>query len=178
MSWLRALFIISVTVYLQGCGFSPLYGTHGNSSQTSSAQAHLLASIVVEPMKDRTGQLFVNTLEDSLNPQYLHAEKRYHLKTSIQTKQSSLAIQRDRTISRYQIIVTANYKLVDTKTDKVVREGSLQRENGYDKTLSPYSTFVSENMAIENTVKALAQDLSFLLTSSIIGYDKKNPLTP
>jgi LPS-assembly lipoprotein len=176
MWWLKSIIVIVCIGCLQSCGFTPLYANH--SKHSSSARERLLASIDIDPKKDRTGQVFVNTLEDSLNPRGLSANKRYQLKTSVETTQSSLAIQRDRTISRYQLIVTANYTLTDTSNGKIVRQGKLQRENGYDKTPSPYATFVSENMAIQNTVKALAQDLSFLLTSSVIGYDKTNPQTP
>jgi LPS-assembly lipoprotein len=176
MWWFRSFFILLCLCALQGCGFTPLYSKH--TSTSSSAQQQLLASVVVTPMKDRVGQIFTTTLEDALNPLHLQADPRYQLKVSLKTAESSLAIQRDRTISRYQIMVTANYTLTDTDTGKIVREGSLQRENGYDKTTSPYATVVSENMATENTVKALAQDVSFLVTSSVIGYDKKNPRAP
>lgn len=171
---LRIVLIFISLCILQSCGFQPLYGTH-SASTTSHG---LLSSVTVSPIKGRIGQIFKTTLEDTLNPSHTVAEQKYRLDVTLNTTQSSLAIQRDQTISRYQIIVTANYTLTDIATNTTVRKGKLERESGYDRITSPYATFVSENAATNNALKALAQDLSFLTTSSVIGYDAKKTGKP
>lgn len=173
--WLLKLCIVLLGIcLLQNCGFRPLYSTTSKSVSSPT----LLASVTVAPIKGRTGQLFKNTLEDTINPSHLVTEPKYRLTITLETQQLSLAIQRDRTISRYQIIVTAHYTLTDINTGKTIRTGQSQRETGYDKTVSPYATFVSEETATLNAMKALAQDISILATSSIIGYEAKPTGTP
>jgi len=167
--WLLRICVVLIGIcLLQNCGFRPLYGT--TSSQTGSSRA-LLASVSVAPIKGHTGQVFKNTLEDTINPSHLVVEPKYLLTATLKTTQISLAIQRDRTISRYQIVATADYNLKDITTGKIIRTGRLERESGYDKTVSPYATFVSEETATLNALKALAEDIAVLTTSSIIHDD-------
>ena len=165
--------LLALTIFIQACGFTPVHG-HTNRN---NAQQLLLASVEVGPIKQRNGQVFKATLEDSLNPTHHVTPARYRLTMSLTVDESSLAIERDRTISRYQIITRATYVLTDIATDTILRKGVLKRESGYDKTESEYATFVSETESVDKSLRALAKDLSMVVTSSVIRHasspDKK-----
>ncbi len=149
---------------LQACGFSPVYGTQSQSLDVREK----LASVDVLPIQGRYGQILKSTVENQLNPLGLSPETKYQLKVTIVTSEAPVAIERDRTITRYQVIVTARYTLIDADTGETIRRGSLKRENGYDKTVSEYSTFVVRKESIEQAVEAVAKDLSMMVTSSVI----------
>gem|GEM_PF-6412166 len=144
---------------LTSCGLTPI---HGNNSTYN----HKLSSIAINTPHSRQGQLFSQTLSDLIDNN-TSTNTLYRLEVSLDTDEVGLAIQSDRTVTRFRTIITANYKLIDTANQSIIRQGSLKRENGYDKTDSEYATYIAKQQAIENTITALARDFRPLLASAV-----------
>ncbi len=153
-------FVVLILLMVGSCGFTPIY------SETGVVQAAAkLREIRVEPIKTLIGVIYTNKLSDLLNPTDIDNAPKYSLSVDIATNNIALAIQQDRTITRYKIIVTANYKMIDIATKKIVDRGILKREGGYDKVESDYATYVSKEDTTQRVVRELAEDTRLRLVA-------------
>lgn len=143
-----ALFLIS-------CGFTPLYSTNQEYNQNV---ADKLASIEVKPIKTIMGQEYTTALEDILNPNHLQTQKEYIIESSLGKDVSPLAIERDRTVTRYKIAITVKYTLKEKDTGKQIDSGSVRGEADYDRVESDYATYVSENDITSRVIREIVRD--------------------
>ncbi len=164
MSLLRKLITISIVLFISACGFTPVYKTMGENSTNAAS----LAAVKVESTHDLIGQFYSNKLTDLLNPSAMQVEPKYRIQTTLRKNKIPFAIQQDRTITRYKLVLEADYKLVNIDDGKIIDEGSLRREGGYDKVDSDYATYVSDEDTTMRIVKELAEDTRIRILASLI----------
>lgn len=159
-----ATLAIFTSIALSSCGFTPVYKT----MDENSTNAKSLAAIEVQSSHDLMGQFYSNKLGDLLNPTAIKVEPKYRIKTELNKNKIPFAIQQDRTITRYKLVVIANYQLVDITNGKVIDKGILRREGGYDKVDSDYATYISDEDTTRRIVKELAEDTRIRIMASLI----------
>lgn len=146
---------------LTACGFTPLHGQQ-------NVAPPILKAIDLPAPDNRNQQLFVTALADALNPERSKVPKRYRFSYELEQSSAPLAIQLNRTITRYKVSATVTYRVVDISTGKKVHEGKIRRDSGYDRVESDYATYVSEVKTFENILKELAQDVKIHLTLAMM----------
>src|SRR5688500_12671129 len=99
---------------LSGCGFKPLY------SRGTEAADERLATIRVNPISDRLGQRLAIDLRDTFNPLGRKVDATHTLNVSLVTERREVALRRDGTASRVELVVNANYTLSELGTQKSV----------------------------------------------------------
>lgn len=156
--------LIFLLLFITACGFTPVYKSVGNNSQIADE----LASIEIISQHDLSGQFFKTNLENLLNPKSRKMPKKYKMETTIRNSEIALAIQEDRTITRYKIVLNAQYKLTDLATGKEIGHGNIKREGGYDKVDSDYATYISKEDATKRTLRELAEDTKIRIMSAIL----------
>lgn len=156
-------FIIVTVLCLSACGFKPLYGSSQHNSLSDT-----LAAVEIPEARNRTEQIFLVHLSDLLNPGNISAPPQYRINVTLNQSSSPLAIQKDRTITRYKTIITAHYTLTDIATGKVIEENSLRRDGGYDRVESDYATYVSETQTVKHILHELAEDFKLRLTLTLL----------
>jgi hypothetical protein len=164
MSLLKNLLTLIIIFIVTSCGFTPVYQT----VEGDSANAKKLASVKVESSHNLMGQYYSNNLSDLLNPTSLQIEPKYRISTDLKKHRIPFAIQQDRTITRYKVVIEVNYKLVNMENGDVIDEGRLHREGGYDKVDSDYATYVSDEDTTKRIVKELAEDTRIRIMASLI----------
>ena len=133
------------------CGFSPMY---------SKANDKALASgIVIEAPSDRMGRQLQENLEDRLNPDgRIPARPAYKLVVTLGTTVSGMGVDRAGTVSRYNVILASNYKLIDLSDNKVVQGGELKHVSSYNNQANQYfSTIISERDSMERGMTELSE---------------------
>ena len=141
---------------LPGCGFQPLYGQSG-SGQISTTDD--LAAVRVVPLSDRIGQQFHNMLIDRLNPKGQSKRPNYELYVKLTKTVNKVAIRKDETASRANMILGASFILRDQATTEALLRGSLRSINSYNILDSQFPTYVSEADAVERGLRELSDDL-------------------
>lgn len=141
MSWRNRVQAILATVLLgtglAGCGFHPLYADHGRD-----ALDPVLASVQVDQIHDRLGQVLTNQLRDGFNPTSAAVPARYRLEVSLASTHYDSALRSDGTASHTTIRVTADYALRSLTDNKLATSGKLRSDNGLDVLDNQYANTI------------------------------------
>ena len=141
MSWRNRLFTVVGTgllgASLAGCGFHPLYADHDHGGLDPA-----LASVQVEQIHDRLGQVLTNQLRDGFNPSSAGVAARYQLEVALTVAQYDSALRSDGTASHTAIRIVANYVLRSLADKKSVVTGKVQSDNGLDVLDNQYANTI------------------------------------
>jgi LPS-assembly lipoprotein len=153
-----------ISIFITSCGFSPIYSQEGDNADIASK----LLSVEVKPINTLIGQQYVKALEDVLDPSHIGATKNYIIEVNLNKSVLPLAIEQDRTITRYKVVVTADYSIKEISGGKILSRGILKNEADYDKVDSDYATHVSENDTASRTIRELAKDTKVKIISALL----------
>jgi LPS-assembly lipoprotein len=142
----------------QGCGYRPLYGEHGVAGSPSVRQ--ILADVKVVSIADRRGQMLYNGLVDRLNQAGEPLSPRYTLVTRLRESIRALETRQDGTVTRADVILTANFELRDTASEVVVFRERAESSVGFNLSTQRFAAVVSEDDARRRAVEQLADDIT------------------
>lgn len=153
MTFMRALFLCAVLLFA-GCGFSPLYGTHGdNAAVTQSFDSVFIANI-----PDREGQYLRNALIDRLYAHGRPADPRYTLTIDrIQRQKRDLDITKNASATRAQLRLDAGMTLTENANGKILLKRGLISITSYNILQSQFTTRISEDDAQRSALDDLAR---------------------
>ncbi len=160
---MRFIYLVVFLMVSSACGFTPVHQQQ-NSSQTNT-QLQMIQVDVVNT--DRLGQLYQIALENALHPDNDFPEPTYRLNTSLTQLKQALVIERDASITRFNIILDATYQLSHIETGETLVNKRLQRITSYNVSESDFGTFVAEKEALERGVKELARTISMELITTL-----------
>jgi LPS-assembly lipoprotein len=145
----------AAAILLTGCGFQPLY----RERPEDGAVAADLASVRIEPLRDRVGQQMHNFLRDRLNPRGQPAAPGYRLTLQLTESLSELGVRRDETATRANLRMQAQFALL-SYVDKIpLLTGRSTSTTSYDILENPFATTVSEGNARERALREIADDI-------------------
>ena len=149
-------FLIIPVILFTSCGFKPLY---------KKQESHLylpdeFAKIAIE-VQDNT--LSANELKyalaKELNPKMITADKKYVLNLNVTKEHSTTAIQKNTTITRYNVKLIVTYTLSSISTNKTLGRNQVSVTSSFDTSASGYADYVVENFSIKNNIKELCAEL-------------------
>ncbi len=154
---------------LSGCGFEPLYVEKKSNSEWyydnefDTSIRDEMASVKVELIQDRIGQLIRNDLLDKLTPKGQPKSPKYILSvTEINKQEIDQALRNDITATRKKVIYKVTYVLKNTE-HKTLINGNSVAYLGYDILRDPYSTTFAQKKNEKNAAKIIANDISLRL---------------
>jgi LPS-assembly lipoprotein len=160
MWWSRALAVIVAAGLLAACGFQPLYG--GGKRGPAATE---LASIRIESIADRSGQILRNHLLDRLNPQGRPAHPAYVLRITLTDSSSGVAVRKSEFPTRTSLRVSASYHLARADTGQSVFSASSAIEGGYNILNSEFATLAAEQDVRERVLREVALDIEARLAA-------------
>lgn len=140
---------------LAACGFTPLYA-EGEDNLSVSAE---MATVRIEPLRDRVGQQMHNFLRDRLNPNGQPVSPNYQLSLQITESLSELGVRRDETATRANLKLTTNFLLRDAGNGEALLTGRSTSTTSYDILENPFATTISERDARERALREVADDI-------------------
>ncbi len=161
---LKSLCALTLLLSLAGCGFTPVYGKNNG---LNSAGAKKLAQVRVEPIIEREGQILRNTLLDKLNPTGTSAPAAYVLQVSFSTELVPIAIQIDRSVSRYTRNLYASMQLVRLSDNKVLLENNIRRTASYNVSKSDFATYAASQDTVQRGMQELAADIALRVADAL-----------
>jgi len=145
---------------LGACGFQPLYGEHADGGRTDAELAQIQ---VMEMALGRTGHDVYNALIDRLSPNGEPSEPDYQLSIDLRETREGVAIERDASITRYNYLLTARYRLIDTRSGNVIHEGQSRSIASYNVVDSQFATLTARRDAEERAATELSEDIKLRL---------------
>jgi LPS-assembly lipoprotein len=149
----KRLAVLSLVLFLAGCGLHPLYSGGGRG-----VVAQGLQSVSVGPIPGRTGWLVRTALEDRLGtPGGSGATLR--LEVELDDQIAGYGIRRDNAITRERRTLRARYRLVDAGVGTVLLDATAGSDAGIDVVSSEYATVAAEQTAVERLAKDVADQI-------------------
>lgn len=139
------------------CGFRPLYGKP--AGRDGAAVTAELASVQIQPIRERRGQQLYNNLLDRLNPRGSAAASRYVLEITLTEIRDELAVRRDETATRANLVLTANYRLRELASNEVVFASVSRATTGFNIVLSEYATLTAQADARRRGLVLLSDEI-------------------
>jgi len=145
---------------LSACGFTPLYGYQGVTKG--------LGAIEVVASDGRAGYLLREKLDDALarNANVLPSHR---LVYSIKEQRYARGVRVDNVANRYELNMTANWRLLDAKTGQSVRNGSTNATVTYDSADQPYASIAAQQDAQERAATEVARKIQLDLAAWLAG---------
>ncbi|HEX6859451.1 MAG TPA: LPS assembly lipoprotein LptE [Caulobacteraceae bacterium] len=156
----RVLAAIAVALTLAGCGFTPMYARPGLASGLSSIE-------VVAP-RGRVGELLREELEDALG-RNVGERPAYRLELAYAQTRIGRGLREDNTVSRYEVELPVDYRLVDASTGGLVHAGHVDAEVTYDSVDAPYASIAAQQDAESRAAADAARRIHLQLASWFAG---------
>ena len=155
ISSFRVATVALAMLALAACGYEPLYGDKGGVETSAE-----LATIRVDPIKDRVGQLLRNQLLDTLNPMGEPSKPAYRLLVEVTETKQELAVRKSELATRSNMLFTANYRLTRFGSEGAVLSRSSSVSASYNLLNNDFANLSSEADARERGVRELSQDIA------------------
>lgn len=155
----RGLFALALglsAASLSGCGFQPLYG----GSSVGAAASDRLMEVDIASIPNREGQKLRNLLIDNFYPSQRPGSTRYRLDIALSASEQKLALQKDATAVRAQLLVNAPYRLTDTQTGKVVFQSNSRSMISYNTLEQHYAAIVTVQSAYDRALEDISNDIT------------------
>lgn len=169
---------LAVTALVAACGFEPMYAPGGVGAARTSEAAADLSTVEIAPIRNgdgrdfRLGQQLSNALGERLYPAGV-SPARYRLELKLRQERDGFGFRSDESVTRYGLRLTADYRLVEIGSNKVVLEETSQTYNSYDVSQSDFATVMAER----DMEQRLARDLGDRIVSRL-GLFFREPQSP
>ena len=160
----RGILTLATGLAASGCGFRPLYLPAGAGDAGPGSD---LASISVDVMPERTGQLLRQALQERLERGAGGEARRYTLSAALGIGGEGLAVLPDNSVTRVRLVASASWYLrgVDT-AHTVVTSGSARTFDAYNVINQQYFfADLSNDAALRRIVDVIADQITLQLAA-------------
>jgi LPS-assembly lipoprotein len=151
--WLAALLLAGSAVGLTACGFQPLYGTTASGQRLGA----IMDGVEVTPIPGRVGQKLRNELIFANTGGGDAAPTTYKLDIVIKEKVTKQLVKISGDAQQEVYELTANFKLTDAKSNKVVLTGGSVSRAPYERVETIFSN-VRARIDAENRAARTVSD--------------------
>jgi LPS-assembly lipoprotein len=162
----RGLLALCASAALSACGFQPVY-MRTASGDAGPAQRNL-ATISVDLIPDRPGQLLRQALQERFNSDTGNAPPRYKLAVSYSIAGEGIGIESDNTATHIRLRATANWTLQSADgTQAKVTAGAAHAMDGFDILDQQY---FAADLSTEQSNRRLANAIADQITLQLAAY--------
>ena len=148
---------------LSACGFTPLYG--------SQSVTKGLGAIEVVAAEGRAGYLLREKLDDAL-ARDVNVLPSYRLVYGVREQRYARGVRVDNVANRYELNLTADWRLLDAKSGQQVRAGSTSAAVTYDSADQPYASIAAQQDSQERAATEVARKIQLDLAAWLAGKAK------
>ncbi|MCW2245228.1 LPS-assembly lipoprotein [Azospirillum fermentarium] len=150
--------LLALAPALAGCGFQPLYGAGAGAGRAEANAA--LMQVGIANIPERRGQQLRNLLIDRFYETSRPDNSRYRLDASFQAGEQKLALRKDASAERAQLVMNAQYRLVDTASGKVVFSSSSRSFVSYNVPNDQFAAMSLVDSAYQRGLEQIADDIT------------------
>ena len=164
---MKKILISSLVIALASCGFQPLYSKQGigeNSIVVSEQLSKVGVKVSCEP-NNRIAQKTQAEIEDIFYRKG-EGDKKYSLKVKITPTKDAIGIQQDRTVTRFNVRLNAEYTLAD-ENGVNIDTGSSFAAGSFDAVTSDFGTYSLEKDTELNLTETIARNIAANIASKL-----------
>jgi len=144
-------------ILLENCGFQPL---HGKRSQINAVDTmNGMPYVAVAAIPDRAGQIVRNKLLDLLQLKSVADRPVFKLSVSLEESREGMAFQQDHSATRFNLRLTARFKLTDIRTGQSVLVGNTRAISAYNVVRSDYANLINRRDALRRAAERIAEGI-------------------
>lgn len=169
---MRAFFIpvlCFLALLLSACGFTPMHGASGAAAPLANMDIELKK--VSNVIDNQAGFLVAQRLRDRVGSDVNAAP--YRLEITPRYNRRRFGITGADIASRYDVIVTARWALIDTKTGKTLKKGNNSSTVTFGAPEGPYGVITADNVGVEQSAKETADKVIIELAQYFAAENKK-----
>ena len=151
-----AISLTSLTLFISGCGFRPLY-QHDTASHNILKE---LSLIRIAPIEDRIGQQLRNFLQDDITPRGKPTNPSYELIVKMNKTRRDLVLLQDATSTFAKISLRASYTLTNFNTGATLTSGNVTAKTGFTIAQSEYANIRAETEAASRASREISYDIT------------------
>ncbi|SDG19489.1 LPS-assembly lipoprotein [Limimonas halophila] len=159
---MRIAALVICTLVAAGCGFRP-----ANAPQPSGDGAGAPASVRVQPIPERVGQLLRAELVNRLHAGAEPRDPAFLLDVSVDERITQTGFRRDESETRRNIRLTASYVLRRADTRETVLKGDTEVTTSTNVLDQPYATRVMRRDARARGARGIAERIARDVTSKL-----------
>lgn len=147
-------FVMTGVLFLTACGFSPIYGSHGDKPAVTAS----LGAIAIDAIPDSNGQFLRNKLMDRLYTQGRPKAPKARLSVALRSSEDDLGIQKDATASRSRLTLWADYTLTDNDGNVLLKR-TVRSIASYNKIDAQYGMVATQRNVYERTLNEVGEQI-------------------
>tara|TARA_B100001123_G_scaffold443153_1_gene588489 strand:- start:6451 stop:6963 length:513 start_codon:yes stop_codon:yes gene_type:complete len=151
---------------VMACGFKPIYG----KKEGATGLVALMGKVQVASASDRLGQTVRNNLLNDLIPYGVKSAPEYRLEFFLKKTEEGVAFERDDSVTRYNVILVATFKLTEISTGSTLAEGLVRSIAAYNVVRSEYATMSASRNAEERVAKAVSDEIQLRIALELRNY--------
>lgn len=164
MSWFKGAFIVVVgALALAGCGFQPMYGSAGYGG---ADVAEKLRAVEIGNISERTGQKLRNALIDRMHGSGALAPA-YRLDVAFSAGEQKIAMSKDASTERYQLVFKAPYRLIDKASGKTLLNAVARTNVVYDSLEEQYGLLISRENGYDRAVFEVSEEIALRVAAAL-----------
>ncbi|MBB2204656.1 LPS assembly lipoprotein LptE [Gluconacetobacter takamatsuzukensis] len=162
---LRRAMLVAMVAVLGGCGFQPLYGTPGGSTEAGGTIPDQLRQIYVASIPERYGQELRLFLQQNLAGAEQEDPTGYTLRVNSYVMNEAIDIHSDNTTGRTRATAHAHWLLYTVApTPMLVTQGDTQVMDGENETFEQY---FAQNLNQAALARRVAQAIADRITQQL-----------
>lgn len=167
---LAAVAILAAAPLVGACGFRPLY-----AGGTAPSVVPELAAIHIAQGPGRLGQVVTGYLLDRLTPLGPPEEPKYELRLRLREEREGVALERDATVTRFNLRLVAEFTLDDAAAERRLTEGVVQTVAAYNALRSGFANVIAERDARERAARVLSEEIKTRLSVYFVRRQAETP---
>jgi hypothetical protein len=117
------------------------------------------AGIIVIEQNNDIGHKFIRILKEL--PYFANDTKeiKYEISYNITKNTASSLVEKDSITKRYDLLLELSYTIINIESGKKIKNGILTSSSSYNASQSEFATYISDEDAMKNSMRALAEEL-------------------
>lgn len=155
--------LVALAMGVGACTVQPVYGpTPGGGAVQAT-----LASIEIEPVQDRVGQVVRNKLISELSGGRESANPAYRMKLTVSARQVGLGLTDVENAPTYSVNVSATYQVTRIDTDQVVLRSTAHATATYNTVNQAFANDRAKLDAENRAANSVAGDIALRVAGAV-----------
>ncbi len=151
--------ILGLAAGLAGCGLQPLYGKGSSDTASVAPELAQIQIAKIDSGGQRTAYLVRNNLLDRLNPRGEPDRPRYRLEIKLLEFPESLAITSSDEATRTNLVMAAQYKLVDLASNRPIHASEVRSITSFNRLRADFGNIAAEQDATQRAARELSESI-------------------